>query len=52
MANWGSTEAERQMALPGDELHPGPTGHSTQAITIYATPDVVWQWLVQIGGHG
>ena len=49
MVNWGSTATERQMALPGDELHPGPTGHSTQMITINASPDVVWQWLVQIG---
>jgi len=49
MMNWGSTAAEREMALPGDELHPGPTGHSTQAITINAPSDVVWQWLVQIG---
>jgi hypothetical protein len=49
MVNWGSNATERQMALPGDELHPGPTGHSTQAITIHAPSDVVWQWLVQIG---
>ncbi len=49
MANWGSSEAERQIALPGDELHPGPTGHSTLAITIHASPEVIWQWLVQIG---
>jgi hypothetical protein len=48
-ANWGSTTAERQMALPGDELKPGRTGHSTQAITIDAPPDVIWQWLVQVG---
>ncbi len=49
MMNWGSTEAERQMALTGDELHPGTSGHSTQAITIHAPVEVVWQWLVQIG---
>ena len=49
MKNWGSTAAERQMALPGDDLHPDLTGHSTQAITINAPSDVVWQWLVQIG---
>ena len=49
MANWGSTTAERQIALPGDELHPGRTEHSTQAITINAPSEVVWQWLVQIG---
>jgi len=49
MANWGSTAAERQMALTGDDLHPNPIGHSTQAITINAPANVVWQWLVQIG---
>jgi hypothetical protein len=49
MANWGSTAAEQQMALPGDNLHPGATTHSTQAITIHAPAEVVWQWLVQIG---
>jgi hypothetical protein len=49
MTNWGSTEAERQMALPGDDLHPSRTGQSTLALTINAPSDVVWQWLVQIG---
>lgn len=49
MANWGSTPAEQQMALPGDHLHPDAYGQTTQAITINAPPDVVWQWLVQIG---
>lgn len=49
MVNWGSTPAEQQMALTGDNLHPNPTGHSTQAITINAPADVVWQWLVQMG---
>src|SRR5512142_2968459 len=49
MTNWGSTAAERQMALPGDELHRNSTGHTTKAITINAPPDVIWQWLVQIG---
>lgn len=49
MANWGSTAAERQMALPGDDLHPNGTGQTTWAITINAPSDVVWQWLVQVG---
>ena len=49
MANWGSTPAERQMALPGDELYPSRTGRSTWAITINAPPEVVWQWLIQVG---
>lgn len=49
MKNWGSTAAERQMVLLGDELIPDGAGYSTQAITINASPDVIWQWLVQIG---
>lgn len=49
MTYWGSTAAERQMALPGDDLNPDCTGQSTKAITINAPSDVIWQWLVQIG---
>jgi hypothetical protein len=49
MANWGSTAAEQQMVLPGDHLHPDAAGQTTQAITINAPADGVWQWLVQIG---
>jgi hypothetical protein len=49
MTNWGSTVAERQMSLPGDDMYPNRTGQSTQAITIHAPFDVVWQWLVQVG---
>jgi hypothetical protein len=49
MLNWGSTAAERQMALPGDDLIPDRTRQTTQAITIHAPADVVWQWLVQVG---
>ena len=49
LTNWGSTAAERLMALPGDNLIPDRAGQTTQAITINAPSDVVWQWLVQIG---
>src|SRR5262245_4999791 len=49
MTSWGSTPAEQQMALPGDELYPSRTGRSTWAITINAPSQVVWQWLVQVG---
>jgi hypothetical protein len=49
MATWGSSATEQQMALPGDELIPMGAGKSTKAITINAPPEVVWQWLVQIG---
>jgi len=49
MANWGSTVAEQQMALPGDDLIPHNGGQSTLAVTINAPAEVVWQWLVQVG---
>jgi hypothetical protein len=49
MTNWGSTEAERQMVLPGDEMNPDRARETTQALTIHAPADVVWQWLVQVG---
>ena len=49
MANWGSTVAEQHMSLPGDELYPSHIGRSTWAITIDAPPEVIWQWLVQVG---
>ncbi len=49
VANWGSTPAERQMALPGDTLRAPNAGYTTQAITINAPPETIWQWLVQIG---
>jgi len=49
MANWGSTVAEQQIALSGDELIPHDGGQSTLAITINAPADVVWQWLIQVG---
>jgi len=49
MANWGSSAAEQQITLPGDDLIPAGAGQSTLALTINAPADTVWQWLVQIG---
>ena len=49
MTNWGSTAAEQQMTLPGDDLSLDTTRQSTLALTINAPPEVIWQWLVQIG---
>lgn len=46
---WGVTEAEFARAYPGDGLLPDVTGHVTRAITIQATPEQIWPWLMQIG---
>lgn len=47
--NWGATDRERTIRLPGDDLVPDPASVSTMAISINATPDDVWPWLVQMG---
>jgi hypothetical protein len=45
---WGTTDADRAIALPGDL--PGDAGYRLDhAITIKAPADSVWRWLVQIG---
>lgn len=47
--NWGTTKAECQMRLPGDELVGEPIVQATEAISIDAPPAAVWPWLLQIG---
>jgi hypothetical protein len=47
--NWGSTAAERQRGLPGDEALANATEQETRAITIAAPAQSVWAWLAQTG---
>jgi len=47
--HWGSTSAESGEALPGDELLERPGIISTRSITINASADQIWPWLVQMG---
>ncbi len=50
---WGATDAEVASPMPGDELVAEPMLGYTRAVTIDATPERVWPWLVQIGqGRG
>jgi len=46
---WGATPDEVSKPLPGDELVTRPTFNATRAITIDATPQEIWPWLVQAG---
>ncbi|HEX9085539.1 MAG TPA: hypothetical protein VF836_12445, partial [Gemmatimonadaceae bacterium] len=46
---WGTTAAERAMALPGDRLVPVAHYHIDHGITINAPTAAVWPWLIQIG---
>ena len=47
--HWGTTDTEARATLPGDDLFPVYAGEATHAITIHASPQHVWPWLMQIG---
>jgi hypothetical protein len=50
---WGASDAELQLALPGDELLPAPQVRWTHGISIDAPPERVWPWIAQLGdGRG
>lgn len=50
---WGASPAEVAAPMPGDDLLPHASYRATRAITIAATPEEVWPWLVQVGcGRG
>jgi hypothetical protein len=50
---WGATEQEVVLPLPGDRFIPTDAVASTRAITIHAPADHVWRWMVQLGqGRG
>jgi hypothetical protein len=50
---WGATDAEMQMALPGDDLVKDSDLTATRAVTVHAGPDEVWPWIAQLGqGRG
>jgi hypothetical protein len=46
---WGATDAEISAVFPGDELVPAPLGMVNRAVTIQATPEQIYPWLVQLG---
>jgi hypothetical protein len=46
---WGATDEEVQRPMPGDELNLSPKFLATRAITVEATPEEIWPWLIQMG---
>lgn len=46
---WGATDEEVELVLPGDALLAEPASQITRAITIDATRQDVWPWIVQLG---
>jgi hypothetical protein len=50
---WGATEEEVRRGMPGDDLLRPDAPSTTRAITINASPEEVFPWLLQIGyGRG
>lgn len=47
--HWGATPDEVRLSLPGDNLVSKPDFVATRAISIKASPEVIWKWIIQIG---
>jgi hypothetical protein len=45
----GSRREDDVLPLPGDALLPDAFAQLTDGITIHATPEAIWPWLVQMG---
>jgi hypothetical protein len=46
---WGATDDEVRSSMPGDEIIKSASLNATRAITINASPEHVWPWIVQMG---
>jgi hypothetical protein len=49
MDKWRTTAEERAMAFPGDDLLPNPARVANRAVTIQASADKIYPWILQIG---
>lgn len=49
MDRWGASGGEIAATFPGDELVPDPKSFVNHAITIQATPEQIYPWLLQLG---
>jgi hypothetical protein len=49
MDRWGATDAEVNATFPGDELVPTPASFVNRAVTINASPEQIYPWLLQMG---
>ncbi len=46
---WGATDEEITRTMPGDEIVEQPSFDATRAVTIQATADRIYPWIVQMG---
>jgi hypothetical protein len=49
MDRWGATKAEISAIYIGEELIPNPASIVNRAVTIQATPEQIYPWIVQLG---
>lgn len=46
---WGATDEEVTRSMIGDDIVKNPTFNATRAVTINASPEDIWPWIIQIG---
>jgi len=46
---WGATDAEVKRSMPGDEIVGQPSFNATRAVTIHASAQNIYPWIVQMG---
>ena len=46
---WGASDEENVRSMPGDEIVSQPSFNATRAVTIHASPENIYPWIVQIG---
>lgn len=51
MDRWGATDSEIAASFPGDELVPSPRYVYNRAVTVNASPEEIYPWLVQMGAE-
>lgn len=47
--SWGATNEEVNRQMNGDEILEQPTFVATRAISVEASPEDIWPWIIQIG---
>jgi hypothetical protein len=46
---WGATDDEIKRAMPGDDVVDEPSFNATRAVTIHASAEQIYPWIVQMG---
>jgi hypothetical protein len=47
--HWGAADGEINRAMPGDDIVGKPTFNATRAVTINASAECIYPWIVQMG---